>query len=405
VPTTESLHVLVVSRWFHEERRRLGGQPGSIGELLEALSQTGIRMTILSQAADAPLEPQQREAGGLRQFVFAREKRRPGWALLDKLLKPFLHYRKAVTDAVTIRRFITQTGPYDAVIAQCEEPDGVGCAIASLCGNFPPLLTMVYDLRYRFDGEQLDFIHCKSLGFVFRRSARVVAISDLAAEWQIQHYGVPPEKSGFCRLHLTRPFLHALKENKVPLAPPENRILFLGALNPKKAPDVFLRAATLVAKDLPGWKFALTGDATTRADHWLHQLRAMDQTPPLAGNVDWLGMLTPARVREEICRAKIVVCPSLIETFSRTTVEALALERPVIVTETTGAASWVRETGAGLVIPPANPTALAAAMRQLALTPDDASARDASKRILSELTPEKAAQDLLREISNAMATA
>jgi glycosyltransferase involved in cell wall biosynthesis len=78
--------------------------------------------------------------------------RRPQPALspFDKIIKLWAGYRKAATDAAVIRRFARRHGPFDAVVAQCEEPDGLACALASLAGGFPPLVTCVHDLRYEF---------------------------------------------------------------------------------------------------------------------------------------------------------------------------------------------------------------------------------------------------------------
>jgi glycosyltransferase involved in cell wall biosynthesis len=112
-----------------------------------------------------------------------------------------------------------------------------------------------------------------------------------------------------------------------------------------------------------------------------------------------LGRLEPSAVIDEIRRARVVVCPSRIETFSRTTIEALALGRPVVVTETTGAAHWVRSTGAGSVVPPDDPAALARAIRDWTTREN---VPGASARIASELTASRAAEDWIREVTTAI---
>jgi len=122
-------------------------------------------------------------------------------------------------------------------------------------------------------------------------------------------------------------------------------------------------------------------------------------SPALAGRVEMLGRLEPSAVIDQIRRARVVVCPSLIETFSRTTIEALALGRPVIVTETTGAAHWVQSTGCGSVVPPNNVRALADAIRNWILRE---TIPDASATITSELTASLAAEDWLRETRTAI---
>jgi glycosyltransferase involved in cell wall biosynthesis len=119
----------------------------------------------------------------------------------------------------------------------------------------------------------------------------------------------------------------------------------------------------------------------------------------LVPRLESLGRLEPSAVIDQIRRACVVVCPSRIETFSRTTIEALALGRPVIVTETTGAAHWVQSTGCGSVVPPDDPAALARAIRDWT---SRESVPDASAMITSELTASRAAEDWIREVGAAI---
>jgi glycosyltransferase involved in cell wall biosynthesis len=389
------MKILMVSRYFWEERRRNGNKPGFFGELFQALAAQGVELTLLSQADDAGPVPESRPVDGLNVHVFSREGRSGALWPLDKIVKPWGGYRKAVTDATVIGRFTRERGPFDAVVAQCEEPDGVACALAALTGGFPPLITAVHDLRYEFSGGGIRFIHKSSLSFVFRKSARMVANSDQTAAWLQREYAVPEKKIGHCRIHLTAPFLEQTAQGSAP-QPEGQRILFLGALNRKKAPDVFLRAAQLLAPDLPSATFVLVGPETSNDRAFSDALGKIALPLAAANRLEILGRLEPAAVIEQIRRARVVVCPSRIETFSRTTIEALALGRPVIVTETTGAAHWVQSTGCGSVIPPDNPTALARAIR-------DWTSREtipnASAAITTELTAARAAEDWIRELT------
>ncbi len=393
------MKILMVSRWLWEERRRNGNKPGFFGELAQAIAAQGIDLTILSQAEDAGPLPEARPFDGLNVHVFSRERRNLALTALDKILKLWSGYRKAATDAAVIRRFATQHGPFDAVVAQCEEPDGLACALASLAMGFPPLVTFVHDLRYEFRPEGLRFTRKSSLGFVFRRSARIVANSSQTATWLQRQYGVPEGKISQCRIHLTGPFLAEAAKRSAPQDREKNRILFLGALNRKKAPDVFLRAALLLAPDLPNATFVLVGPETEEDVPFRATLRELALHPLLSHRLEMPGRLEPSAVIEQIRRARVVVCPSRIETFSRTTIEALALGRPVIVTETTGAASWVESTGCGSVVPPDDPLALANAIRDwIART----TIPDASVQIASELAAPRAADDWIREITFAV---
>jgi hypothetical protein len=119
------MKILMVSRWIWEERKRSGGKPGFFGELAQAVTAQGVELTLLSQAVGAASIPELRPVDGLNLYVFCRDGRSRPLALLDKLLKGWGGYRKAATDAAVIRRFVREHGPFDAVVAQCEEPDGL----------------------------------------------------------------------------------------------------------------------------------------------------------------------------------------------------------------------------------------------------------------------------------------
>jgi len=393
------MKVLMVSRWLWEERRRNRDTPGFFGELVEAIVAKGVDLTLLSQAPDAGALPDLRPFGPLKIAVFSRESRTPALSPFDKVIKLWAGYRKAATDAAVIRRFARQHGPFDLVVAQCEEPDGLACALASLAGGFPPLVTHVHGLRYVFQNGTVRFTRKSSLGFVFRKSARVVANSAQTATWLQREYGVPPNKIGQCRIHLTAPFLKLAAQGDSGPNPGSQRILFLGALNRNKAPDVFLRAAILLAPELPGWTFVLVGPETSEDLPYRSLLRTLASNPVLADRVELLGRLEPALVIDQIRRARVVVCPSWVETFSRTTIEALALGRPVVVTETTGAAHWVKLTGSGSIVPRNDPAALAGGIRDWTFKKP---VLGASALITSELTAERAADDWIHEALQSM---
>jgi glycosyltransferase involved in cell wall biosynthesis len=390
------MKVLMVSRWFWEEHRRNPDAPGFFGELVQAIVAQGIDLTILCQAQDAGPVPEPRPFDALNVHVFSREGRNRWLSPFDKIVKIWAGYRKGVTDALVIRDFVRQHGPFDAVVAQCEEPDGLACALACLAGKMPPLVTQIHGLRNEFRGGRIRFIRKSSFRFIFRNSARVVANSAQTALWLEQEYGVPQNKIGQCRVHLTSPFLNRAGPVHVNTNHDDKRILFLGALNRNKGPDIFLRAALLLAPDLPGWAFVLVGPETSEDHAFRTTVQELAAHPLLAGRLEMPGRLKPTAVIEQIRRARVVVCPSWVETFSRTTAEALALGRPVVVTETSGAAQWVKSTGAGTVVPPNDPPALARAIHEWTTRED---VPEVSARVKSELTAARAAEDWIREVT------
>jgi hypothetical protein len=184
------MKILMVSRWLWEERRRNGNKAGFFGELAQAIVVRGVDLTILSQIDGGGEVPVRHPVDGLNVYVFSRTGRKPLLAPLDKIIKAWSGYRKAATDAAVIRRFVREHGPFDAMVAQCEEPDGLACALAWTLGGMPPLITQVHDLRYQFRVDRTRFIRKNSLGFVFKKSTRVLANSIPTDTWLHREYGV-----------------------------------------------------------------------------------------------------------------------------------------------------------------------------------------------------------------------
>ena len=86
------------------------------------------------------------------------------------------------------------------------------------------------------------------------------------------------------------------------------------------------------------------------------------------GGVTWYGHVKD--VREVWRRSDIAVLPSITrEGMPRSVLEAAASARPLIVTDVPGSRHFVRHGVDGLIVPPANPRALAEALGTLARDP------------------------------------
>ena len=72
----------------------------------------------------------------------------------------------------------------------------------------------------------------------------------------------------------------------------------------------------------------------------------------------------------ELAAATLCVNPSLSESYSYTSAEALASGRPLVLTDGQGIAEYLDNERDCLVVPRGDPAALAAAMRRLLEDPD-----------------------------------
>jgi glycosyltransferase involved in cell wall biosynthesis len=145
------------------------------------------------------------------------------------------------------------------------------------------------------------------------------------------------------------------------------RLLAVGALVPRKGYDVLLAAlATLL--DL-SWTLSIAGDRT-RDPACSTQLAADVARFSLAGRVHTLGAVSDAHLAELYQHADVFVLPSRFEGYGMAFAEALAHGLPVIGT-TAGAIPDTVPHGAGILVPPDDVAALAAALRRLIENPSE----------------------------------
>lgn len=390
------MRIALISKWLARESERFGPEGGFVQQLAEALIDRGHEVIALSQAKGAR-RSERKMIGRIPVQLFDAEKRRPALALLDKVGKSLTGHRKILTDALEIRHFLKEQGPFDFVWAQAEDPDGTACGVAARLGEMPPLLIMVQAVRWA-EGKsgELLFTQQRNLNIGFAQAKRVLANSPLSAQWLEEQYGVALTRLGFYRVNLTRSFLAAAEKARATPAvlPPSPRLLFLGALNATKAPDVFLEAARQLALHHVDWHFVVAGGKTENDRALEAKLNALRNAPELRGRLTFTGALAEADVIAEISRATLVVCPSRIDTLSRATVEALVLGKPVVVTEHVGARALVEMTGAGLVTR-CEPASLAAGIEQTLSRPQFAAqARANAESLAQDHSPESAAKQM-----------
>jgi glycosyltransferase involved in cell wall biosynthesis len=155
------------------------------------------------------------------------------------------------------------------------------------------------------------------------------------------------------RLRDGRSSVHGMSARPMPgLAAP--RLTFAGRLRDDKAPDLLIEALALMAAPPPAY---LIGDGQLRdLLTRLAAARGLDAVVHLPG---W--SFEPGRY---IAGASVHVVPSREESWSQSAVLALGLGVPVVGTAVDGLAHTLAE-GRGILVPPQDPRALAAALTRV----------------------------------------
>ncbi|NES27207.1 glycosyltransferase [Micromonospora terminaliae] len=154
-------------------------------------------------------------------------------------------------------------------------------------------------------------------------------------------------------------------------SPAGDRLLCVAAVTPLKGQDVLAAALTRVA-DLP-WTCDWVGPLTRDPD-FVARLRRGLAGSGLAGRVRLAGPLTGDDLAAAYADADLLVLPSRRETYGMVVTEALARGVPVLASDTGGLPGTLGRSPdgdrPGLLVPPADPAALAGALRHWLTEPD-----------------------------------
>jgi glycosyltransferase involved in cell wall biosynthesis len=147
--------------------------------------------------------------------------------------------------------------------------------------------------------------------------------------------------------------------------PPDGKVVGITArLDPVKDHAMFLQAALIISRVMPSTRFAILGDGPLRAD-----LEKQARELGLAERVAFLGMQQD--VGSYVSAFDLACLTSMDrEGCSNATLEAMALGKPVVVTDAGGNREVVEHGKTGLIVPVRNPQALADAVLNCLGRPD-----------------------------------
>lgn len=174
---------------------------------------------------------------------------------------------------------------------------------------------------------------------------------------------------------------------------------YVGRLSPEKGQRELLLAAPAVLQRVPEAHVVLVGDGPDEA-----ALRELAATLGIGASVTFTGHIAdPRPVFRDL---DILALTSYTEGFPNVVLEALCMDVPVVASDVGGVPEIVEHGATGLLVPPRDPQAIAAALLQL-LTDSDGAARlaAAGKRVVFDRfdfvnrvrTEERLYDEVLRE--------
>ena len=150
-------------------------------------------------------------------------------------------------------------------------------------------------------------------------------------------------------------------------------LLFVGRIQPLKAPDVLLRAAAQMIADDPGLRsrlvVAVVGGPSGSARSRPEELQNLAAALGIADVVRFEPPCPQAELAEWYRAADITVVPSHNESFGLVAVESQACGTPVVAAAVGGLRTAVRDGESGVLVEGHDPSDYAAVLRRLAAAP------------------------------------
>ena len=192
-----------------------------------------------------------------------------------------------------------------------------------------------------------------------RRASCIIAITESLARFQIERVGLPREKVEVIHYGVDD-LPRAWGSNPPDPVPAEARVLLcVCRLEPQKGVDVAIRALA----DIPGAHLVVLGEGPQRAE-----------LERLAGERVHLPGRVPD-VAAWLRRADALLHPVRWEGFGLAVLEAMLASLPVVATRVSSLPELVVDGKTGLLVPPDDPAALAAAVNRVLADPDGYGAR------------------------------
>lgn len=277
----------------------------------------------------------------------------------------------------------------DIIHANCEESFLVGGVTGRLRG-IPVLGT--------YHRSNLEFYRpCFRYKFFAALMTRCIAISKQRISLMQNQLGIAPDKITLIHGGVD---LAAVKDSgdkaaakaKLGLNPNGHLLLSLGHLGEIKGHDYTLAALVKVISRFPDVHLYIGGDGQPE-DY--HRLRELIQRYGLEDHVTMLGEVTNAFELMAVC--DVFVQPSLEEAFGLVFIEAGAHGKPTVATEVGGIPDIIVDNETGILVPPGDSSALAAAIIKMLENPEWTRelGKNARERIVNNFSIEKMADNYM----------
>lgn len=246
------------------------------------------------------------------------------------------------------------------------------------CPDYEPILLQ--------DNPSLTPMKLAALRLLDRLSCRVarpvfLAVSNYVKASAVRYLGLAPERISVLYNSVDLTAFEMPEDRRqairtaLRLAASTPVVLCIARFNPLKGVRYLIEAVPLVMEKHPDVCFLFIGATTPDAER---SFREFLERRGAADRVRILGIQPDVRPYLQLC--DIFVLPSLAEGLGIALVEAMAMERACVATRTSALPEVVADGRSGILVEPANPSALAAGILRLLADPGMRAAMGAEGR-------------------------
>ena len=237
--------------------------------------------------------------------------------------------------------------------------------VADLHENYPAAMA-----QYRSERSLVERVRARLLRPVsrieraereaVREAEAVVTVVEEAYDHYVEDCGGDPDRAHVVSNTVDLDRIDALERTPVPEDVPDGFVVsYVGAFGPHRGIETLIRALSETPEVV---SLLLVGAGSEASDRRLRRLAASEG---VADRVTFTGWVEFEDVPRYIAASDLATVPHRETDHTATTVphklfQYMALETPVLVTDVGPLGRIVRETEAGVVVPPENPAAVAA---------------------------------------------
>jgi len=210
---------------------------------------------------------------------------------------------------------------------------------------------------------------------VVAEADRLIASTDQEADDLVSLYAAAPDRvhtiAPGVDLVRFRPGDQALARAAVGVPADAIVLLFVGRIQPLKAPDVMLRAAARLVENEPDLarrlRVVVVGAPSGTGLEEPQSLQDLAGTLGIAEQVSFVQPVSPNRLADFYRAADVTVVPSYNESFGLVALESQACGTPVVAAAVGGLTTAVADGTSGLLVVGHDPVDYAAAVRRIVL--------------------------------------